>query len=89
VTKIDIYTSSLCGFCYEAKELLKEKGVAFNEIDIITEPNRRGEMLKRTKGHHTVPQIFINNIHVGGCDDLYSLDARGKLDPLIKQLDSS
>ena len=84
LAKIDIYTSPLCGFCFEAKMLLEEKGASFNEIDIIAEPERHTEMLERTNGRHTVPQIFINNIHIGGCDDLYSLEARGKLNPLLK-----
>ena len=81
--KIDIYTSPFCGFCHEAKELLRDKGLAFNEIDIIAEPNRRKEMIDRASGQKTVPQIFIDNNHIGGCDDLYSLNARGKLDPLL------
>tara|TARA_B100001559_G_scaffold304323_1_gene293680 strand:- start:289 stop:567 length:279 start_codon:yes stop_codon:yes gene_type:complete len=85
VAKIDIYTSPLCGFCHEAKELLSDKGLLFNEIDIITNPNRRKEMVDRANGQQTVPQIFINDTHIGGCDDLYSLNARGKLDPLIKE----
>ena len=83
MAKIDIYTSPLCGFCYQAKELLQDKNITFNEIDIIAQPNRRNEMLKRANGQQTVPQIFINDTHIGGCDDLYSLNARGGLDPLL------
>jgi glutaredoxin 3 len=83
VAKIDIYTSPLCGFCYQAKELLQDKNITFNEIDIIAQPNRRNEMLKRANGQQTVPQIFIDDTHIGGCDDLYSLNARGELDPLL------
>ena len=83
MVKIDIYTSSLCGFCYQAKGLLEDKGVAYNEIDIIAQPNRHNEMLERANGQRTVPQIFIDDSHIGGCDDLYSLEARGELDPLL------
>ena len=84
MAQIDIYTSPLCGFCYQAKELLGDKGVIFNEIDIIAKPDRHNEMLERANGQRTVPQIFIDNKHIGGCDDLYSLDSRGELDPLLE-----
>jgi glutaredoxin 3 len=84
VTKIEVYTSPFCGFCHQAKDLLEEKGAVFNEINIVAEPNRHEEMLKRANGQRTVPQIFIDNNHIGGCDDLYSLNARGKLDALLK-----
>ena len=84
MTKIDIYTSPFCGFCYQAKELFEDKSVSFNEIDIIAQPNRRNEMLERANGQKTVPQIFIDDAHVGGYDDLHSLDARGELDTLLR-----
>ena len=84
MTKIEVYTSPFCGFCHQAKDLLEEKGAVFNEIDIVAEPNRLEEMLKRANGQRTVPQVFIDNNHIGGCDDLYSLNARGKLDALLK-----
>ena len=84
MAQIDIYTSPLCGFCYQAKELLGDKGVTFNEIDIIAKPDRHKEMLERANGQRTVPQIFIDNTHIGGCDDLYSLNSKGELDPLLE-----
>ena len=80
---VEIYTSPLCGFCHAAKRLLSQKGVAFSEVDVLVEPNRRSEMMDRAGGRHTVPQIFIGETHVGGCDDLFDLDRSGKLDPLL------
>lgn len=80
---IDIYTSPLCGFCSAAKRLLKQKGAAFNEIDVLANPARKPEMIQRANGGRTVPQIFIGAVHVGGCDDLYALDRAGKLDALL------
>ena len=81
--EIDIYTSPFCGFCYRAKGVFKEKGVAFNEIDVTFHPSRRREMLDRAGGQQTVPQIFINGDHVGGCDELLALDQAGRLDPML------
>ena len=81
---VEIYTSPLCGFCHAAKRLLKDKGVSFTEIDVAREPDRRAEMVQRANGGRTVPQIFVGDIHVGGCDDLYALDRAGKLDPLLQ-----
>lgn len=80
---IEIYTSPLCGFCHSAKRLLTAKGASFTEIDVSRTPERRAEMMKRAQGRHTVPQIFIGDTHVGGCDELYALDRAGKLDPLL------
>ena len=80
---VEIYTSPLCGFCHAAKRLLNEKGVSYSEIDVLADPDRKGEMIKRANGGRTVPQIFIGEFHVGGCDDLYALDRAGKLDPLL------
>ncbi|MGP9790051.1 glutaredoxin 3 [Roseinatronobacter sp. NSM] len=80
---IEIYTSPLCGFCHSAKRLLSAKGASFTEIDVSRTPERRAEMMKRAHGRHTVPQIFIGDTHVGGCDELYALDRAGKLDPLL------
>ncbi|MBY6090559.1 glutaredoxin 3 [Pseudooceanicola sp. 502str34] len=80
---VDIYSSPYCGFCHAAKRLLVEKGVEFNEIDVIATPEKRAEMLQRAHGRHTVPQIFVGETHVGGCDDLYALENAGKLDPLL------
>lgn len=81
--KVEIYTSPLCGYCHAAKRLLKQKGVPFSEVDILAEPNRKAEMIKRANGGRTVPQVFVGETHVGGCDDLYALDRAGKLDPLL------
>ena len=81
---IDIYTSPLCGYCHAAKRLLNAKGVTFNEIDVLVQPDRKPEMMQRSNGGRTVPQIFINDQHIGGCDDLYALDQQGKLDPLLQ-----
>lgn len=80
---VEIYTSPFCGFCHAAKRLLTQKGVSFAEIDVARQPERRQEMLGRSGGCRTVPQIFVGGAHVGGCDELYALDRAGKLDPLL------
>ena len=80
---VEIYTSPLCGFCHAAKRLLSQKGVDFAEVDVWANPDRKPEMVQRANGGRTVPQIFIGDRHVGGCDDLYDLERRGKLDPLL------
>ena len=80
---VEIYTSPLCGFCHAAKRLLTQKGVSFSEIDVLAQPERKQEMVQRANGGRTVPQIFIGDVHVGGCDDLYALERGGKLDPLL------
>lgn len=82
--QIDIYTSPLCGFCHAAKRLLTSKGASFTEIDVWADPDRKPEMIQRANGGRTVPQIFIDGTHVGGCDDLYALERAGKLDPLLR-----
>lgn len=81
---VEIYTSPMCGFCHAAKRLLNQKGVQFSEVDIWAEPGRKAEMMQRAGGRHTVPQIFVGEIHVGGCDELYGLERAGKLDPLLE-----
>jgi len=81
---ITIYTKSWCPYCSAAKKLLTEKGAAFTEIDIEKKPEARAEMIQKAKGRSTVPQIFIGEMHVGGCDDLYDLDDRGQLEPLLQ-----
>ncbi|MCW1931219.1 glutaredoxin 3 [Pararhodobacter zhoushanensis] len=81
---IEIYTSPFCGYCHAAKRLLKSKGAAFTEIDVIAHPDRKPEMIKRSGGGRTVPQIFIGETHIGGCDDMMALDRRGGLDPLLQ-----
>ncbi|MBP7709552.1 MAG: glutaredoxin 3 [Rickettsiales bacterium] len=80
--KVLIYTTTVCPYCTRAKALLQRKGVAFTEIK-ITDDEVRNEMMKKSGGRMTVPQIFIDDKHVGGCDDLYALDAAGKLDELL------
>ncbi|MTI01409.1 MULTISPECIES: glutaredoxin 3 [Alphaproteobacteria] len=80
---VEIYTSPLCGYCHAAKRLLKQKGVEFKEIDVLLHPKRKPEMIKRAGGKRTVPQIFVGETHVGGCDDLYDLDRQGRLDGLL------
>jgi glutaredoxin 3 len=83
--KVVVYSTLLCPFCHRAKALLKSKGVSFTEIDVGMDPRQRAEMTKRAHGRHTVPQIFIGNTHVGGCDDLHALERDGKLDLLLAQ----
>jgi len=81
---ITIYTKSWCPYCAAAKKLLDEKGAAFTEIDIEKTPEARAEMIQKAAGRTTVPQIFIGEKHVGGCDDLYALDDRGQLQSLLQ-----
>jgi glutaredoxin 3 len=80
---ITIYTRPFCPYCDGARELLETKGVPFNEIDISGKPETRAEMIERANGRTTVPQIFVGDRHLGGCDDIYALDARGELDPVL------
>lgn len=80
---IEIYTKFLCPYCSRAKALLGEKGVGFDEIDITMDADKRKEMIARSNGGMTVPQIFIGDRHIGGCDDLVALDMRGELDGLL------
>ena len=80
---VEIYTSPMCGFCHAAKRLLNQKGVEFSEVDVLMHPGRKPEMVQRAGGKHTVPQIFIGTRHVGGCDDLFELERRGRLDNLL------
>ena len=80
---VEIYTSPLCGFCHAAKRLLNQKGVEFAETDVLSNPDQKPEMIKRAGGARTVPQIFIGDIHVGGCDELHALERAGKLDALL------
>ncbi len=80
---ITIYTKPWCPYCSAAKELLQTKGARFDEIDIGAQSGKRSEMVTRAGGRSTVPQIFIGERHVGGCDDLYALDRRGELDTLL------
>ena len=81
--KITIYTTPYCPYCHAAKALLKQKGVAFEEIDVQDAATRQ-QMMLRANGRRTVPQIFIGDTHVGGSDDIHELDRRGGLDPLLQ-----
>ncbi|MEO1352579.1 MAG: glutaredoxin 3 [Cyanobacteria bacterium J06635_15] len=85
VAEVEIYTWQLCPYCIRAKLLLWWKGVSFQEYKIDGDEAARSQMAQRANGRKSVPQIFINNQHVGGCDDLYSLDRRGELAPMLAQ----
>lgn len=80
MAKVEIYSGMLCGYCWAAKRLLKKKGVAYEEVNVTLHPGRRVEMMQRANGRHTVPQIFIDGEHIGGCDELHALDRAGGLD---------
>ena len=84
MAKVEIYSSMLCGFCYRAKKLFEQKGVDFTEIDVMVQPARRAEMVERSGGRTSVPQIFIGGRHIGGFDDLFALEASKKLDSLLQ-----
>lgn len=77
-----IYTTKVCPYCVRAKQLFQQKGVSYREIDVSHDAEERMALMERTK-RRTVPQIFINDAHIGGCDDLYALEREGKLDPLL------
>jgi glutaredoxin 3 len=83
MSPVTIYTMPTCPYCRYAKNLLTSKGVSFEEID-ASDPSARKAMIERAPGSYTVPQIFIGSRHIGGCDDLYALDAKGELDPLLQ-----
>ena len=80
---VEIFTRPGCGYCHAAKSLLTRKSVTFIEFDVATDPKFRDEMVSRSNGGTTFPQIFIDKVHVGGCDELYALDREGKLDNLL------
>ena len=80
---VEIYTTRFCGYCRSAIALLKRKGIAFTEIDVSGDPETRAEMFARSNGGYTVPQIFIGATHVGGSDELHSLERTARLDPLL------
>ncbi len=83
MAEVEIYTTNVCPYCVRAKSLLSRKGVSYSEINITTDDALRDAMIQRAGGKRTVPQIFIDGQHVGGCDDLYALDRAGKLDPML------
>ena len=84
MAKVEIYTTPLCGFCYRAKRLLSQKGVEFSEVDIMMQPEQKQVMVTRANGARTVPQIFIDDDHIGGCSELMQLDRLGHLDKLLQ-----
>ena len=83
MVSVTLYTTPFCGYCHAAKRLLDRKGIAFTEIDVSAAPDRRAEMVQRSQGGRTVPQIFIDETHIGGFDEMNALDRAGKLDPLL------
>lgn len=85
MASIIMYSTMLCPYCSAAKRLLKDKGAAFEEIDLTMKPKERAKMMEKSGGRHTVPQIFIGDTHVGGYDDLNDLEREGKLDALLSQ----
>ena len=80
---VRMYTTPICPYCVRAKSLLAKKGVPVEEVDVFMDETAREEMLTKSGGARTVPQIFIGDTHVGGCDELYALEKEGKLDPLL------
>jgi glutaredoxin 3 len=85
MANIIMYTTPVCPYCVRAKGLLKRKGIdVITEIDVSGSEEIRADMMQKAGGRRTVPQIFINDQHIGGCDDLYALDAQGKLDALLR-----
>ena len=80
---VTIYTRMMCGYCAAAKRLLERKGVAYTERDASFSPQIKAEMVARAGGRSTFPQIFVGDVHVGGCDDLHELDRQGRLDGLL------
>jgi glutaredoxin 3 len=83
---VEIYTIRYCPYCQDAKELLSRKGVVFHEIDASGNRGIRRQMIERANGRSTFPQIFVGATHVGGCEDLYALEAAGELDSLLAKL---
>ncbi len=83
MSKVEIYSSMWCPFCHRAKRLLQSKGIAFEELDVDADPALRGEMTRRSGGQRTVPQIFIDDRHVGGSDELAALDRDGRLNGML------
>lgn len=81
--KVEMYVTEICPYCVRAKTLLQSKGVSYEEIDVSHDAELREKMVERANGMRTVPQIFINDRHIGGSDDLYAMDAKGELDPLL------
>jgi glutaredoxin 3 len=83
MARVVIYTTQFCPYCVQAKRLLKQKGVAFDEVDVSNDPARREAMVEKAGGRMTVPQIFVDDNWIGDCDGIYALDRAGKLDALL------
>jgi glutaredoxin 3 len=83
MSKVEIYTQAFCGYCSRAKKLLDDKGVAYEEFDVMAEPARKKEMIARAEGRTSTPQIFIDGKGIGGSDELRALDRSGELDRLL------
>ena len=83
MAKVTIYTTPICPYCARAKSLLAKKGVAYEEVDVMMDTRARDQMLERSGGARTVPQIFVGDTHVGGSDELYALERDGKLDAML------
>ena len=83
MSQVTIYTKAYCPYCVRALSVLNSKGVSYQEVRIDEQPELRPEMIERAGGRSTVPQIFIGQRHIGGCDDMLALDASGQLDPLL------
>ncbi len=84
MARVEIYSSLLCGYCYRAKKLLDSKGVAYEEIDVMLKPWRRAEMIERSGGRTSVPQIFVDGSHLGNWEELRALNASGKLATILE-----
>jgi glutaredoxin 3 len=84
MASVEIYSTLFCPYCVRAKRLLSQKNVTVTDYDVLAEPLRRKEMVTRSGGRTSVPQIFINGTHVGGCDDLYALERAGRLAPMLE-----
>ena len=84
MSHITIYTKPYCPYCVRALSLLEQKGVAFTEIEAGFDPEKRQEMMRRAGGRATFPQIFVGDLHIGGCDEMMALERAGKLDPLLR-----
>ncbi len=82
-TGVLMYATAYCPYCMRARQLLQSKSVAWHEVDVGAQPHRRHEMTEKSGGQRTVPQIWIGNRHIGGCDELHALDRRGELDALL------
>ena len=84
MASVEIYSTQFCGYCMRAKRLLSAKDVAITDYDVFAEPSRRQEMVVRSGGRTSVPQIFINGTHIGGCDELYALERSGRLTSMLE-----